>query len=425
MFDRLRALRQVMHDASLSSVALDTIVRQRLKAVLVSAYLHVPYYRESMRSAGYNPVRDFRGSTDLACLPITTKKILKENGITEFIRHGTDLSKCFQDTTSGSTGVPLSLYRDAYERSVQIAKWLRVLFVNGYSVRDRVMSLSGPTRLTEGRSLLQHFGLLRRSPIDYTLTPDKLVDALLEYKPDVIYGGRSFLELMCMELERRPARVNPVKLVIATNEMIREGSRELCRRHFGVDLTESYGSVEMGVMAHETPDHNGLHLCEDLTFFEFLNDQDKPVSSGQRGRVVVTDLTGKLMPFIRYDQGDWVLFKEEEQADGRKRRRITRIVGRDDDYVLLPDGRRGTFDCFAEVIDVYQGIKQFRIIQKSKSLFQVLIVAERGYIATIREDLIRSLEAAFLPGVQYEVTPVDRIGADPNGKTRLFICETQ
>jgi phenylacetate-CoA ligase len=413
-----------MHDASLSSVALDTIARQRLKSVLVSAYLHVPYYRESMRSAGYNPVRDFRGSTDLACLPITTKKILKENGITEFIRHGTDLSKCFKDTTSGSTGVPLSIYRDAYERSVQIAKWLRVLFVNGYSVWDKVLSLTGPTRLTEGRSLLQHIGLLRRSPVDYALTPDKLVDALLEYKPDVIYGGRSFLELMCMEVERRPARVKPLKLVIATNEMIREGSRELCRRHFGVELTESYGSVEMGVMAHETPDHNGLHLCEDLTFFEFLDDHDKPVLPGQTGRVVVTDLTGKLMPFIRYDQGDLVLFKEEEQG-GRKRRKITRIIGRNDDYVLLPDGRRCTFDALYEVFDEYQGVTQFRIIQKSRSLFQVFIVAESSYFSAIREDLIRSLEAAFVPGVRYEVTPVDRIEADPTGKTRIFICEAQ
>ena len=424
MFQQLRAMRQVMHDASLSSVALDALVRQRLEAVLVSAYLHVPYYRAAMQQAGYNPIYDYRGPTDLAFLPITTKKTLKENEIKVFIKNGTDLSRCFKDTTSGSTGVPLSIYRNTRERSVQIAKWLRVLFVNGYSVRDKVMSLTGPSRLSEGRSFVQHFGLLRRRPVDYTLPPEKLVDALLDYKPDVIYGGRSFLELMCMELARRRAPVQPAKLVIATNEIVRQGSRELCRKHFGVELTESYGSVEMGVMAHETPHHNGLHLCEDLTFFEFLDDHDRPVSAGQSGRVVVTDLTGKLMPFIRYDQGDWVVFKEE-QVDGRKRRRITRIIGRDDDYVLLPDGRRGTFDVFAEVIDLYEGITQFRIIQKSPSFFQVLIAADRDYLAAIREDLIRSLEAAFIPGVRYELTPVDRIGADPNGKTRLFICEAQ
>ncbi len=413
-----------MHDASLSAVALEEVVRERLKDVLVSAYLHVPYYRAAMREAGYNPLHDYRGAADLACLPITTKNILKEHGITEFIRDGADLSSCFEDTTSGSTGVPLLTYRDARERSVQIAKWLRVLFVNGYSVRDKVLSLTGPTRLAEGRTLLQHFGLLRRRPVDYTLPPEKLVDALLEYQPDVIYGGRSFLELMCLELDRRRADVTPVKLVIATNEMIRQGSRELCRRHFGVELTESYGSVEMGVMAHETPDHKGLHLCEDLTFFEFLDEHGEPVPPGTSGRVVVTDLIGTLMPFIRYDQGDWVLFKEEQQEGGRKRRRITRIVGRDDDYVLLPDGRRGTFDVFAEVIDAYYGITQFRIVQKSRSLFQVLIVAERNYFSAIREELTRSLEAAY-PGVRYEFTPVDQIGADPNGKTRLFICEAQ
>jgi phenylacetate-CoA ligase len=412
-----------MHDAALPLPALQKLVHRRLESVLSSAYLNVPYYRDIMKTAGYNPLKDYTGPGDLIHLPITAKQEINRRNVSDFIRSGTDLSACFKDSTSGSTGIPLVIHRDANERAVQIAKWLRVLFLNGYSVWDKVLSITGPTRLTEGQSFLQHFGLLRRLPIDYRLLPEQMADALLEYKPDVIYGGRSFLELICLELERRGVQPKPAKLIVATNEIIRDGSRELIQRNFSLDLTESYGSVEMGVLAHETPLRNGLRLCEDLTFFEFLDDQDKPVPPGTVGRVIVTDLMGKIMPFIRYDQQDRAVFHEKADPEGYSRRMLTRIVGRDDDYVLLPDGRRCTFDSIYEVIDEYHGIRQFRVIQRSRDLFHILIAADISYLSGIRGELARRLEQAFVPGVRYEVVSVDRIDADPNGKTRIFISE--
>ncbi len=412
-----------MHDAALPASELEKLVHRRLKSVLSSAYLKVAYYREIMKAAGYNPINDYTGPGDLIHLPITTKRTLKQRDVSEFVQNGINPADCFKDSTSGSTGIPLLIYRNARERAVQIAKWLRVLFLNGYSVRDKVLSITGPTRLSEGKSFLQYFGILRRLPIDYRLLPEKMVDKLLDYKPDVIYGGRSFLELICLDMERRGLQPKSAKLVVATNEVIRDGSRELIRRHFGVDLTESYGSVEMGVMAHETPLHDGLSLCEDLTFFEFLDDRDKPVPPGAVGRVIVTDLTGTVMPFIRYEQGDRAVFQEKTAADGDKRRRLTRIIGRDDDYVLLPDGRRCTFDSLYEVIDEYHGITQFRVVQRSRMMYRILVVAENSYLSGIREELVHRLESAFVPGARYEVVPVNRIDADPNGKTRIFISE--
>jgi len=62
-------------------------------------------------------------------------------------------------------------------------------------------------------------------------------------------------------------------------------------------------------MAYETQQHDGLHLCEDLTYFEFLDKDGNPVRPGQMGRIVINDLTGRLMLFIRYDQGDFVTFE--------------------------------------------------------------------------------------------------------------------
>ena len=426
MFYNLRALHQVMRDVKLSRSELDKLIHKRLRDVLVSAYLHVPYYREVMQSVGYDPIQEYRGPEDLSRLPITTKKVLKQRGITAFVREDSDLSRCFSDSTSGATGIPTRVYRDPYERAVQIAKWLRVLFVNGYSIRHKVMAPTGPGRLKEGRSIVRKFGILRRLTVDYVHhSPEEMVDILLAYKPDVLYGNRSHLDLMALDLKRRGIQHKGLKLLLGGAEVIHDSNRQLYRKHFGVELVESYGSVEMGVMAHETPARDGLHLCEGLTYFEFLDQDGKPVPPGEPGKVIVTDLIGKLMPFIRYDQGDLAIFKHADGTNGSSVRRLTQIMGRDSDYALLPDNTRCPLYVFSILIKKSEGIMQFRVVQKTRSRFQILIVADTDYFLSIRDDLLHRLQREFPPTVSFEIVQVERLEPDPSGKLKLLVSEVE
>lgn len=426
MLNNLRALHQVMRDTKLPRPELESVVHRRLRDALVSAYLRVPYYRKVMQSAGYNPIQEYRGPEDLSRLPITTKETLKQGRVESFVEKGSDLSRCFSESTSGSTGIPLRVYRAPYERAVQIAKWLRVLFVNGYSVRHKVMSPVSPSRLTEGCSIIQRFGFLRRLAIDYVHhSVQEMVDLFLDYKPDLLYGNRSHLELMALELKRRRIRYNGLKLLVGAAEVIHDSSRRLCRKHFGVELVETYGSVEMGVMAYETSTHDGLHLCEDLTYFEFLDKEGKPVPPGEPGKVIVTDLMGGLMPFIRYDQGDFAVFEYRDGTDGNPQRTLAQIIGRDNDYALLADGTRLPPHDLYKVIAKYEDIAQFRIIQKGQSLFHILIVGDTSYFLSIRDDLIHRLQEKFPPTVGFEVFQVERIEPDSHGKIRTFVSEIE
>lgn len=423
MITSLSALYQVMHDARLPRSELDKLIHQRLRAVLVAAYQRVPYYREMLRSVGYDPVKDYRGPQDLAKLPITTKQDLKRHDITAFVQEGTDLSRYFSDSTSGSTGIPLTVYRSPYERAVQIARWLRVLLLNGYAVQQKVMSLTSPARLAEGRSVVQRLGLLRRLAVDYLRPPEALVDIFLDYQPDVLYGNRSHLDLMALELERRGKKPPGLKLLIGTAETIHAHSRRLCREHFGIEMTETYGSVEMGTLAYETPARDGLHLCEDRTYFEFLDEAGMPVPPGVPGRVIVTDLTGTLMPFIRYDQGDRAVVWPEIGTNIQGRRRLARVLGRADDFVVLPDDSLRSWHDFYEIMDKFTGIKQFRVVQSSRLAFQISIVADSDYLHTIHSTLLHAFHQHFPPTMDFEIIPVTHIPPDPNGKIKMFVSE--
>lgn len=422
MLQKVIAFCSVLRQVKFTQRELDNLVYRKLKSVLISAFKTVPYYQETMKKIGYDPTVDYRGPSDLEKMPITTKKDLKEKGKSQFIMQGTDTQNCFSDSTSGSTGIPITIYRSSYERALQISKWLRVLFLNGYLPHQKVMSLTSPARLSEGRLVIQRFGLLRRCAVDYLRPADEMVDILLRYKPQVLYGNRSHLDLMAQELKKRNIRVLSLKLLMGGAEIITESSRALYREQFGIELVETYGTVEMGVMAYETSQHDGLHLCEDLTYFEFLDKNNQPVPHGEPGRVVVTDLNGKIMPFIRYEQGDLAVYSTNKNKREEHVRRIQKIIGRDDDYVTLPDGSRRSFHDFYEIMDKYQEISQFRIIQEKIDLFKIIIVSDASYILQIKDNLLNQLQEKFSTSIHFEISLIDKIPPDPSGKIRMLIC---
>lgn len=416
------AMRRVMRDYRRSRSELAPVVAERMRKVLESAYLTVPYYRQVMTEAGYDPRRDFQGPSDLQRLPILDKQLIRRVGARAFVQEGADLASAFEDHSSGSTGVPLQIWRSPLARSLQMARWMRVLRVNGYQLTDKVLSFTSPARLGAGRSALQRVGLLRRRPVNFSLTPSQLLDAVLEYGPDVIYGNRSKLDLVAMEALKRGCRVPPVKFVAVGAEVIRDANRRLYESAFHCRVVESYGSVELGIIAFETPRYRHMQLCEDQLYFEFVNAQGKPAQVGELCRIVVTDLANTLMPFIRYDQGDWLELCPQTTDDDRDWRMIRKIQGRDDDLATLPDGSKVAFQTFQQVVDRFEHVHQFRIVQVEPHLFRVVLAADHAYVESIRNDMLAGFRERFDGNLVFQIEQVDRIDPDPTGKLRRLVA---
>jgi len=250
-----------------------------------------------------------------------------------------------------------------------------------------------------------------------------MVDAFLAYKPDILYGNRSHLDMMASELKRRGIEYKDLMLVAVAAEVVHENSKKLYQKHFGVKLTEIYSSTEMATMFHETPEHNGLQIMEDLTYCEFLDPNGEPVKPGEPGRTVVTDLLGTTMPFIRYDQGDLAIYENIEDETGKTCKRVTKIFGRDDDYALLPDGTKRPFHMFYEIMDRYEDLCQFRVIQKKVDLIQIHVATNDDYLRSIREDMLEQLYKKLTSDITLEIIRVDKIDPDPSGKIRMLISE--
>ena len=117
-----------------------------------------------------------------------------------------------------------------------------------------------------------------------------------------------------------------------------EAMRQEINNKLNIKATDNYGLSEvMGPgVAGECLECNGLHINEDHFLVEVINPTTlKPVQQGEVGELVVTTLTKEAFPVIRYRTRDLTRLITEPCACGRTNYRMTRILGRTDDMLII------------------------------------------------------------------------------------------
>lgn len=104
-----------------------------------------------------------------------------------------------------------------------------------------------------------------------------------------------------------------------------------------------HAATETGGIAAECARHRGLHLFEDLHIPEIVDDHYQPDPAGQPGdRLLVTVLSSRTLPLIRYEMTDRVTLATGPCPDGLPFRLLASIEGRTDDILTLPATAGGT-----------------------------------------------------------------------------------
>jgi len=117
-----------------------------------------------------------------------------------------------------------------------------------------------------------------------------------------------------------------------------EAMRTEINNKLNIQATDNYGLSEvMGPgVAGECLECNGLHINEDHFLVEIINPNTlKPVQPGEVGELVITTLTKEAFPVIRYRTRDLTRLITEPCACGRTNYRMTRILGRTDDMLII------------------------------------------------------------------------------------------
>lgn len=363
---------------------------ERLSALLAHAEQRVPFYREMFRSLGIRS-RDIRSLKDFAQLPVLTKDIVRERQ-RDLIRDDVPLESLSKHHSGGSTGVPLTFYREAAYMDASEAGTLRNFSQSGWRPGEMVAFFWGGNERLYEMSRWQ-FELRQQLRRMYQFDPFHSGPAEMErwlrrwpsLGASVAHGYASTIARFAEYIEATGAKVAPLRGVFTTAEKLYRPQREVISRVFGCHVYDLYGSSEVQNIAAECP-RGSVHVNADFVVLEV----DRSGAKTDRPQpLLVTSLWNYAMPFIRYRNEDCGELLEGACDCGNNFPLMRLGIARTSDNFVLPGGRVVHGEFFTHLMYGSVGISNFQFHQTAMDAITLWIVRGPGD-AEARERTLRS-----------------------------------
>lgn len=423
---RIQTYSALLKSQWFSLARLREIQAARLRAMGLYAATHSPYYREAFKASGVDP----NGLTleSLTRLPLLTKTALRERTADllsdEFRREDLVVHK-----TGGSTGQSTTVYLDRRWQQVRNGDALRSNHWAGWYPGTKVAAIWGnPPRPDNWKSKLRAALHDRMMYLDTMHIDDASLNRFVAQwrreQPRIVYGHSHSIFILAEWLLKQGISDLRPRGIVSTSMMLLPQERVVIERAFDCKVNNRYGCEEVGLIAAECEQHNGLHLNIEHLAIEVLREDGSPAAAGEEGVIVVTDLLNKGMPMIRYRVEDVGVLSNRRCACGRELPLLDKIIGRVADYLRKPDGSRVAGVSLVErTLTKIGGLAQMQLLQKSLDRIEVRIVPAASYSARDEEQLGGELREVFGPAVAIDIVKLERIPQERSGKYRFSICE--
>jgi phenylacetate-CoA ligase len=249
------------------------------------------------------------------------------------------------------------------------------------------------------------------------------VAALNRFSPDYLYGYPSGLFVLASFLQARGLLTAQPKAIFTASEMLHGLQKDAIETAFRAPTFQWYGQVETTVNLQECDQHR-LHVKEEYGLLELLAEDGTAARPGQIARAVATGWGNKAFPLLRYDTGDLMVLAEDQRCPcGRGGRIIERILGRDDDFILTPEGRYvGRLDFVFKPVDMVQ---ESQIVQEDAMNLLVRVVPAAGYSASDERLIIEKLKERIGDSMRIRVETAPRIPRGAGGKFRYVVSNVR
>ncbi len=374
---------------------------QRLQAVVGRAYEQVTFFRQRLDERGVKP-ENIQSLEDISCLPFTVKNDLRDTY--PFGMFASSMQEIVRlHASSGTTGKPIVVAYTREDLDVWTSVMVRSLAACGLHQGDVVQNAYGYGLFTGG--LGAHYGA---EALGATVIPisggntDRQIMVLKDFGVTAICCTPSYFVHLVERAGELGVNIKelPLRVGVFGAEPWSESMRRYIQENTNLTAFDIYGLTEIvgpGV-AIECPQHNGLHIFEDHFYPEVIDPETGEVlPEGAEGELVLTTLSKRAMPVIRYRTRDITTLASEPCACGRTLRRILRIGRRSDDMFII----RG--------VNVFPSQVESALLEVEGTLphYQIVLTREKG---------LDQME------VQVEVTPEffsDKVGALENLQERL------
>ncbi len=310
----------------------------KLKAQVAHAYADVPHYKAQMDAMGVRP-EHIQTLEDVALLPLTSKDDLRNNypygmfGVPqkEVVRIHASSGTTGKPTVVGFTKEDLNVWSDCVARLVTAV---------GVTSEDVAQVSFGYGLFTGALGL--HMGLEKIGasvvPISSGNT-DKQLMLMEDFGTTTLIATPSYALYLGEAIQQRGLR-DKLKLRIGLfgSEGCTPEMRAQIEKSLGVFATDNYGLSECGGpgMSGECHLRNGLHINEDHFLCEILDSKTfQPVPEGEKGELVITCLSKRCLPVLRYRTKDIASIDYTPCECGRTFARMSKVTDRADDMLII------------------------------------------------------------------------------------------
>jgi len=368
-------------------------LENRLRQTIAHAYMNAPRFRVAMDTAGVTP-GDIRRLSDLPKVPITRKDDLPAIQAADLPFGGLaavparSLKRVFMS--------PGYIY-DLQGQGPDFWRFRPALAAAGFRAGDIVLNTFS-YHMTPAGFMLD--GALRALGCVVVPSGPGNTETQVRIAADLgatgYVGTPSFLYTI---LKKAAELRSPLQLEVAwvTAEMLPDSLRHDLETNFGIRVLQGYGTADLGMLAYECLEKNGMHLHPEVIVEVLDLETQEPAEPGHPGLVVAT-IFDETYPLVRFATGDLSTFLEDVPCVcGRTAPKLAGILGRVGDAVKV----KGMFVRGSQMEEVLKGFPEV-------GRFQAVITREAHqdrlrYIVELssgaREDGLKDRIAEALRGL--------------------------
>lgn len=414
------------------------IQQRRLRRMVDHAYRNVPFYHDVMDRLRLRP-EDIRWAGDLALLPQVTKEDLLAAPETFRARNLPD-KHCLRIESSGTSGRSKPIFHEAASLFLALAHGQRQRTVlrhftgrlTGYKEMHAARA-SGVHRqirqFFESHSLrLPGVELDRRNLPMLQTTLAEQVEAINEFRPTVLRGYGSHIGSMFRRVAKEDLEIAPPEAVVYGADSMPAAEKQLIEDRFGIPVLSTYQAVEALRIGFQCEERRGFHVFLDDIAVRVVDAEGREVAPGERGHLLLSNLTNRATVLLNYQLGDVVRWSTEPCPCGRRLPTLEAIEGRSDDLLVLPSGDEVHALAILEGLRTVPGVVQVQVVQEDLDRFELRCVPKPNTDRVrAADDLAQALAAGLGISLTARVSWMEQIPPDAAGKTKAVVsnCRSQ
>ena len=404
----------VNHIQSLDPTELHNFIEQRKAEIVKYHQEHNTFYQDLLKSS----------SLSWEDLPILTKQDL-QIPLNERLSSNYNRSSCYTNKTSGSSGHPFYFAKNKFSHAMTWAifeKWYN--WYDAYGKKQaRFYGIPAEKEARRKERIKDLFSnRFRFNVFDLSEQAMESWLAIFSKKRFVfITGYTSVILTFAHFLKSRNIVLKNVcptlSVCFPTSEMCSLEEKKLINEAFGIPTIREYGAAEFGLIALEK---NKKWLLNTINLYvEVVDDMNNVLPYGKEGKIVITDLFNEAHPFIRYDIGDIGIINKVDDCLV-----LEKIVGRKEDYVMLPSGKKAPglalYYVTKSVMEDSGLIKEIKVIQTQLDHLEIHYVSKEALNKVQERNITEAVMQYLESGIRLSFVKKNVLDRTSRGKLKQF-----